>query len=274
MTRPRLSWIPVRLMDDLIVHRSFSLEAWLEKACDFGLEAVEVYAAFLELGQDRLMSGLQRFGLQVSMLTCSPDFAHPNSDTRLQALTQMKELTHRAVELGTSQIRVTTGVRHPGLDESQAIGWIVENLTRLAEFAQPLGVVLALENHYKDRYWSEPDFAQRGEVFIRVFERLRGTPVMVNFDCSNQLMVGEDPVTLLEQVKDRVVSLHASDRHPGSYQHSVIGEGDVGYDAIFRILSLAGFSGWVSAEDGNSEGDEGFARSLRFLRAKLAQFWP
>ena len=274
MTRPRLSWIPVRLMDDLIVRRSLSLDDWLAKARDFGLEGVEVYHGFLALGQDQLVAGLERFDLVVSMLTCSPDFAHPDPEARLQALREMKEMARRAAQIGARQIRVTTGIRHPGLDEATTIPWIVENLTELAEFAQPLGVTLALENHYKDRYWSAPDFAQRGEVFLRVYERLRPTAVMINFDCSNQLMVREDPVALLEQVKDRVISIHASDRRAGSYQHSAIGEGEVDYDAIFRVLRGAGFAGWVSAEDGNPEGDAGFARSLRFLRAKLTEFWP
>jgi sugar phosphate isomerase/epimerase len=33
------------------------------------------------------------------------------------------------------------------------------------------------------------------------------------------------------------------------------------------------FNGWVSIEDGNSYGDEGFKKSISNIRAKIAQTW-
>ena len=96
---------------------------------------------------------------------------------------------------------------------------------------------------------------------------------MINFDASNQLMNGEDPLIILRKVKDKVATIHASDRLSGEYQHTVIGEGDVDYDAIFRVLKDTGFNGWISIEDGNPYGDEGFKRSLAFLREKVKKYW-
>ena len=73
----------------------------------------------------------------------------------------------------------------------------------------------------------------------------------------------DDPVAFLEKVKHRVVTMHASDRYlaPGAtlddlktedgatgyasaLKHGVTGEGMNDYDAMFRILSSVGFSGW------------------------------
>ena len=44
------------------------------------------------------------------------------------------------------------------------------------------------------------------------------------------------------------------------------------YDAIFRILADAGFSGWISVEDGMNGLDE-LARSVTFLKTKRAEYF-
>ena len=36
----------------------------------------------------------------------------------------------------------------------------------LLPFAEQHGVVLTMENHYKDNYWQYPEFAQKMDVFI------------------------------------------------------------------------------------------------------------
>ena len=55
--------------------------------------------------------------------------------------------------------------------------------------------------------------------------------------------------------------------------HGEIGKGLNDYDAIFSILRQAGFNGWISIEDG-IEGMEQLARSVAFLRKKIATYWP
>jgi sugar phosphate isomerase/epimerase len=151
----------------------------------------------------------------------------------------------------------------------------VQGLEEIVRFAEPYGIQIRLENHYRDKsVWELPDFTHKAEVFFQLYDRIQDTPVMINYDCSNPLMCGDDPLEILHKVKKKVVSVHASDRKRGSYQHSVIGEGEVPFDDIFQVLSESGFTGWISAEDGNPKGDEGFFKSLEFLRAKLDEYWP
>jgi len=278
VNKPNLSWIPVRLMEDILVKKTMTAEQWLRSAPEFGLGAVEIYYAFLESTDpdylQRACSLLKKLDLEVSMLTCSPDFAHPSEDVREQQLAQMKTYVDAAGVLDAPNVRVTTGMRHPEISEEEGIEWVVHSIELLGEYASAHGVTLALEDHYKDRFaWEHPDFAQKKETFLAIFDRLRNTPVMVNFDCSNPIMVGDNPLDILQAVKGRVVSVHASDRFAGVYQHSVIGEGMVDFDPIFKTLRDAGFTGWISAEDGNPEGDDGFRRSLAFLRRKIEEYW-
>ncbi len=106
----------------------------------------------------------------------------------------------------------------------------------------------------------------------------------VNYDPSNAILAGEDPLEVLEVVKHRVVSMHASDRgllpgytienlraqeeglgYAAILRHGEIGTGLNDYPAIFRVLREVGFDGWISIEDGMN-GLAEIRRSAAFLR--------
>ena len=95
----------------------------------------------------------------------------------------------------------------------------------------------------------------------------------------------------LEKVKDRVVTMHASDRYlaegatledlkqadgtigySDKLLHGVTGQGLNDYDAIFAILAEVGYSGWISVEDGINGLDE-IRQSVAFLKGKIAQYY-
>ena len=56
-------------------------------------------------------------------------------------------------------------------------------------------------------------------------------------------------------------------------RHGEIGKGLNDYDAIFNELVSKGFHGWISIEDG-VEGMDQLARSVTFLKRKIAEHWP
>jgi sugar phosphate isomerase/epimerase len=113
----------------------------------------------------------------------------------------------------------------------------------------------------------------------------------VQYDPSNAIVAGDDPIELLRRVAARVVSMHASDRYLAegatlddlrqadgtigyspNLRHGVTGQGLNDYDEIFRLLSEAGYRGWISIEDGMN-GMEEMAESLRFLRQKCEVYF-
>lgn len=113
----------------------------------------------------------------------------------------------------------------------------------------------------------------------------------VNYDPSNAIIAGDDPIAVLDAVKDRVVTMHASDRYFRSgtledlhkleinpisgyapiLQHGVIGEGRNDYDRILDMLVRVAFKGWISIEDGTDPetGAPDIATSAVFLRRKM-----
>ena len=92
-----------------------------------------------------------------------------------------------------------------------------------------------MENHYKDNFWTYPEFAQKQDVFLEIVDQIDSPWFGVQYDPSNAILAGEDPLDLLEKVKHRVVTMHASDRHlkPGhTIEELRTVEDSLGYAAI------------------------------------------
>lgn len=276
--QPRIGWGPVRMLSSIVSQNKPTLSELFAMAKDFEVDTIELHHAMIPSYDrrtlDEVASLLSRYGLHLSMLTCASDFTHPDPDERERQLDEIKTKIVAARVLGAEGIRITVGCAHEGVSREQGVAWAVEMLQRAAEFAYPRGIKLGLENHYKDRLWKLPDFAFDPDVFLEIAQRLKGTPVGINFDCANPLMLNRDPILILRAVADRVWHVHVSDRKVGEYEHRVLGEGDVPLEAVFTELAKIGFSGVISLEDGQAyAGDEGTRRSLNFLREQIARHW-
>ena len=185
-----------------------------------------------------------------------------------------------------------SGQKYPGLSIAEGVERAAECITRSLEYAVKRDVILCLENHYKVGDWLYPEFAQQEEPFLALLDAI-GAPSHfgVQYDPSNAVVGGFDPIAFLEKVKDRVVTVHASDRflvpgttldeirlqdgtvgYPDKLRHGETGKGANDYDAIFRILRGVGFAGWISVEDGMDGLDE-LRRSVSFLREKRDRYY-
>jgi sugar phosphate isomerase/epimerase len=275
--RPRISWLAVRYINPCMDEGWPTLEEIIEQAYVFGLRHIEIYRGFLKSREPEYLrhirERLDRNDLTVSQITCAPDFTHPDPSVREAEFADMLSWLEAARALGAVGLRVTAGCVYEGVAREDAIRWAVENLSRLGDRAESLGIKLGFENHYRDKRWTNNDFAFHTAEFLDIFEGLRDTPVGVNFDASNQLMTGDGPLRVLEVVKHKVWHMHASDRLPGEYTHTPIGEGAVDFDGIFGCLADIGYAGFISLEDGQTEGDEGTLRSLGFVRRKVLEHW-
>lgn len=294
---PSLAAFPKAWMDQLCRTGTLSLDEWLDMAASLGIDGVELYSGMIDLQRPsdwpRWRAALDARGLVMPMLCCSPDFAHPDADFRRLEIEREKHWIDMTAALGGRFCRVLSGQRRPELDLDHGVNLVVDCIVACLPYAAERGVTLTLENHYKDNYWTHPEFAQRMDVFCAIVDRIDATAFPnfgVNFDPSNAILAGDDPLELLRRVRQRVVTMHASDRylaegtlddlrreeHTAGYadrlRHGEIGRGLNDYDAIFTRLHEAGFDGWISIEDGVDGLDE-LRRSVRFLRKAIARHW-
>ena len=292
---PRLAAFPKAYMRPLCREGTMTLRDWADLAVPLGVDGLEFYSGFLELADPAGWAPARRLveerGMVIPMLCCSPDFSQPDPALRRAEIEREKGWIRMAAALGAGYCRVLSGQRRPELSREQGLDLVTGCIEACLPEAEACGVTLILENHYKDDFWSYPEFAQKMDVFCALVDRIRHPRFGVNYDPSNAFLAGDDPLELLARVKDRVVTMHASDRYlaegtledlrreeggPEGYakrlRHGTIGRGLNDYDAIFSTLRTAGFDGWVSIEDG-VDGIEQLAESVRFVRGKLRQHW-
>ena len=292
---PRISLFPKCYFDELVAGtRSF--EQWIHEAATLGGEGIEHYDGWFRSVEpadvDPIVRAMDETEQVTSMLCFSPDFTHPDHDERARQVARQHAAIDLTVRLGTTFCRTLSGQNCPGLSRADGVARTVDGLLRSIEYAERRDVTLCLENHYKDGTWRYPEFAQQEEPFFALLDALPESPYLgVQYDPSNALVAGIDPIALLEKVKHRVVTMHASDRflapgtkleqlltkdgtvgYPDQLTHGETGRGSNDYDAIFRILHSVGFAGWISVEDGMDGLDE-LRRSIDFLKRKRAQYY-
>jgi sugar phosphate isomerase/epimerase len=290
-----LAALPKCFLDALCVQRTMKVDEWIDRAAGLGLDGLEFYWPFtpwenpVEL--KRLRRKVEQLGMSIPMFCYSPDFTKPELAERKKEVEQQKKAIETAALLGARYCRVLTGQRRPNVTREQGLAWVHESFGELLPFAESSGVTLVIENHYKDGFWSYPEFAQKMDLFLEVLKGSQPS-LRVNYDPSNAIVAGDDPILLLEAVKHRVATMHASDRwleggtradlermaasaqlgYASILKHGVIGRGLNDYDKIFSILKSAGFNGWISIEDGEDPvcGMEHLRLSIEFLREKMA----
>src|SRR3954463_4179189 len=294
----KLSAFPKCYLDKIAGERSMTVFDWIDMARQLDADGLGMYEGFftsLDPGYlDSVGDAIRAAGFAMPMLCCSPDFTHPDTDARKRAVERECALIAVARRLGGPGVvcRVLSGQRYPGLDRREGLDRVVACIEQVLPVAREHDVVLGLENHYKDGFWTYPEFAQKQDVFLELLGAIpERTHFGVQYDPSNALVAGDDPIALLEAVADRVVSMHASDRYLAegttldelrqadgtlgyspNLKHGVTGKGLNDYDAIFRILSDHGYRGWISIEDGMN-GMEEMAESLAFLRRMVAKYF-
>jgi sugar phosphate isomerase/epimerase len=293
--RPLISVFPKCYFDQLVAGEMDYVQ-WIRDAATLGGEGVEHYDEFFRSYDDRdvapVLDAMRETGQRTSMLCFSPNFTHPDPAERARQVDRQKAAIDLAARLGTRYCRTLSGQRYPDVRRDDGIRWTVECIRRSLEHAERRDVILCLENHYKVGDWLYPEFAQPEDVFLEVISYIESPWFGVQYDPSNAVVGGFDPIAFLERVKHRVVTMHASDRYllpgttmeeiraadgtvgyPDKLRHGETGKGLNDYDAIFRILAGAGFSGWISVEDGMNGLDE-LRRSVEFLKRKRAEYWP
>jgi len=289
LVKPKLAAFPKCYIDQLCVHRTMTLFQWIELAATLGVEGLEFYSGFLEDDESFLQgikAALAKHNLAMPMLCCSPDFTQPDPLLLQKEIEHEKRMIEITAFFGGQFCRVLSGQRRPGLTRERGIAQVVRIIKSLLPFAEEHGVILNMENHYKDNYWKYPEFAQKMDVFVEIVEQIDSPWFGVNFDPSNSILAGEDPLALLERVKHRVVSMHASDRflksgtiedlrkeedsvgYASRLSHGAIGSGLNDYDKIFVELHSVGFSSWISIEDG-LDGMDQLKESVIFLKGKI-----
>jgi sugar phosphate isomerase/epimerase len=292
---PKLAAFPKGFIKQLVAGQ-MSIYEWIELADGLRVDGLEFYNNFADVKDPanwpKIRKAVEDTGMVIPMMCASPDFTIPDAALRKKEVEHEIKAIEMSAALGAKYCRVLSGQRRKDITREEGMGYVVDSINACIPTAKDLGITLIIENHYKDDFWTEPEFAQMMDVFVDLVSRIDSPHFGVNFDPSNAIAAGEEPLELLEKVKHKVLTMHASDRYLANgtiedlrkaeggtagyvsfFKHGVIGKGLNDYDAIFKTLKDVGFDSWISIEDG-VDGMEQMYESADFLREKIKKYWP
>ncbi len=290
----KLSVFPKCYIED-ICDGKMSLFEWIEMAESLEADGLELYFGFLQDHSSSYLAIVRKAlgdkGFEMPMMCYSPDFTVVDKKQRQREIEKQKEVIAITAELGGSFCRILSGQKRPELSINEGVKIVIECIQACLETAMANNVTLVIENHYKDNFWKYPEFAQKMEVFLMIVNQIDSPFFGVQFDPSNSVVAAEDPIELLQQVKHKVKTVHASDRcleegttiedlreadgmagYHSKLHHGIIGKGINDYDKIFSILKEVNFDGWISIEDGIN-GMEEMAESMVFLKQMRKKYF-
>jgi sugar phosphate isomerase/epimerase len=271
----RLSCIPVSLFKE-IIGGTMTIRDWAHLGREVGLDAIDLSILFIpdrsRAAVARLRRDIEAAGMRVAMVASYPDFTHPDAAQRARELALAEEVVEVAAGLGAELVRVTAGQAHPETGRADGIRWATEGLTQLVEHARDSGVRPVYENHGKPGAWTYTDFSQPPDIFLEIVWATAGAGLGINFDTANATAFSKDPLGLLEQCIDRVVSVHAADTAVhGELKPVLLGTGVTPFDALFRRLLRSGWDNWICIEEASFRGRAGIAKAAQFVRERWSQ---
>ena len=173
------------------------------------------------------------------------------------------------------------GMKPKDIDDDSAFGILEERLSRMLEYARRLQVKVAIEPH--------GTFSLSSSGLRRLMSISEEPWLGINYDAANIFRAGyieskedsfgwavkekgEDEVSVLSSISDRVVYFHAKDLHQNMC--TALGDGEVKVSECIKILNNQGYKGTYSLE---TEGNESFedsviiaSKSLKFLKKELS----
>ncbi len=233
---PKLAAFPKAWMQGLCVDGSLPLERWIEMAGELDVDGLEFYSGFLDLRRALRVGAVPapRRGPGAVASRCSA--ALPTSPTRTRSTGASRSRRRRAGSTwrrpwAAAPAGSSPASAAPSSRGKRAFATRPTASEECLPHAAAAGITLVIENHYKDDFWQYPEFAQKMDVFCDLVERIDSPHFGVNYDPSNTILAGEDPLELLRRVRHRVVTMHASDRYlaVGTLEDLRREESSVGY---------------------------------------------
>jgi sugar phosphate isomerase/epimerase len=211
---------------------------------------------------------IEKESMPLIMVTTAPDFTHPDMCQRIIEMEHMIQNICVASDLGAQYVRIVAGQAHPGVSRKDGVEWSVNAFLKLVSIAESKNIKLVYEDHSKTAAWEHLDFSNPPEIFLEIAEKIKDTPIGINFDTANILVAGEErTIEVLDKVYDKVETIHVNDISvKGTMSPTLIGTGIVPIKEVFTYLKKRGFDGWLCIEEWGNQGTAGVAKAVDFTR--------
>jgi len=205
--------VSIGVNTEFVRHADKPFEWAVEKAAKLGYEYIEPW---VHLGRElmseagyymtvsmlddpyRIKRACEKAGIKLSGLSSHTALCRPDISGNY-----LKQAIRFAAECGAPVVNTDEGPKPPWTTEAEDHVLMRYVLTEAAAVAEPRGVLIGLEPH--QQYSKTPDGLDK------ICKLVDSPAIGVNFDTGNSYLSGEDPVTGLQRIKDKLVHVHAKD---------------------------------------------------------------
>ena len=221
----------------------------IELTKEIGFDTIDIFADPLEISpQERKIIRDACISAKlpvVSTVCCALGIADFNKPVREFHVERAKRYLDLAYELGGRNLLLVLGEyiwEQEVIPPAAQWNWAVEHVRELAEYAQGLGLELAVE--LEPFHMSIVNTIARMDQFLR---DVNHPAAKANVDVSHVALTG-DPPQEITKLKGRIAHVHLSDCDGKKHGDLPPGRGVVNFPPYLHALAEAGFDGTVSIE--------------------------
>jgi sugar phosphate isomerase/epimerase len=215
----------------------------------------------------RIRDCIEKHGLKLSALSSHSQLSKPEI-----AVEYLKQAARFAKECGAPVINTHEGHKQPWTTEEEDFVLIKYSITEAEKIASRRGIKLGLEMHQT--------YSLIPEKYDRILNLVPSEFVGANFDTGNAYLGGQDPIAWLNQIKHRLVHMHAkdisveqSDAERGKVMGTAVGcacgDGVIDWEAVMTILKGIPQDIVLSVECGTLDQAARSVEHLRKVRERL-----
>jgi sugar phosphate isomerase/epimerase len=189
---------------------------------------------------EQIAAWMQEYGLKLNDLHASAgvekSWFSPREYERLAGVELVENRIRMAAWLN-SDVIIMHVPAEPRDEDENGVFWtqLRKSLDALEPCARDRGVRIAIENLFPDNYGT----------LERIFSQYSPDYVGLCYDSGHANFTGVDR---LEQLKDRLISVHLHDNDGSGDQHKLIFSGTIDWDWLARIMAASAYTKCVSME--------------------------
>ena len=260
-------------------HRAWKSENWdTDKLCAevaaLGVKGVDFHAGLLgdpENADERIYGSIEDSGLTLTGLSLSTNFLLESAAELDEMVAKTRRWIEIAAEVEAPVSRIFGGSLKNRTDpdaRATAMYRIIEPLAELAEYAEQLGVILALENH--------GGLPCTGEEQKAVINKINSPALRATVDLGNYMACGQEGIDGTKIAAPLCAYVHLKDMKkmpdesaPWGWKPAAatLGQGDVDLPACIAEISRAGYDGWMAIEyEAPDDERKGLRESVEYIR--------
>ncbi|MFO0917666.1 MAG: TIM barrel protein [Planctomycetaceae bacterium] len=221
-----------------------SAETLARHALDIGIVAIEGVPA-------ESLPAMRKMGLEISLVNSHRfDVGPCNPQEQETVIRELTKAIETAAANHSSRVITFTGMRFPGMNETQAIADCIATWKKVLPLAEKHKVTICLE-HLNTRDSSHPMkghpgyFGDNVDFCVELIRKVDSEYFKLLFDIYHVSIMNGDIIRRIRQYKDVIAHYHTAG-NPGRAELDDTQE--INYPAVMRAILDTGYTGFVTQE--------------------------